>query len=465
MRARILAVAGVLAIALLLISGAGAGAVSTAPVGSDPATAVKQVGLLNYAGPNCPGIGWNCTTATNVIQVASAGGQNRFECEPEDDQVPPTDEDANTCFIEQTGDNNKARCKLRDTEEPTSVQTCMVTQTGKRNSADIDMTIEQKVGPDQDGQQTATVVQTASERNQSQIHQMVKQQTSAGTTLQLQDAYQLADVLQQDVAGSVSNFSHVHQSQDQNESGNPATQDQNTGSQVQCVEKNANQCALVLQNSGGGKNESHLHQAIGERQSTKAPSADQTQGLAVNGNEGDLEQTNPDGVGQNHDHAYQVVAQRQSGPNGTTSQTQDTDPRCCGGSQLGGEMNREDIHQATTQSASEEYASQFSSLFGEVHQVSDPANSCKIDHHARNNTESTHESVSGTDLECGGLFLITTCTNGGEVEGCTTTETPPCEECFIPILSVPTSATFGRDIAMPNYTSEPADYVDPGGWW
>jgi hypothetical protein len=144
-----------------------------------------------------------------------------------------------------------------------------------------------------------------------------------------------------------------------------------------------------------------------------------------------------------------------------TNQTQDTDPRCCGGSQVGGDTNREDIHQATTQSASEEYASQFSSLFGEAHQVSEPANSCKIEHNARNNSDSAHESVSGTDLECVDFFLITECTNGGEVEGCTTTTTPP--DLFV--LSLPTSATFGRDIAMPNYTSEPSDYTDPGGWW
>jgi hypothetical protein len=256
----------------------------------------------------------------------------------------------------------------------------------------------------------------------------------------------------------------VHQSQDQNESGNAAMQDQNTSPQTQCVEKDANQCALVQQNSGGGKNESHLHQAIGERQSTKAPSTDQTQGLAVNGNEGDIHQTNPDGVGQSQDHAHQVVAQRQSGPNGTTNQTQETDPRCCGGSQVGGQMNREDINQATTQSASESDAEQLSSLFGEVHQVSDPANSCRIDHHARNNSDSTHESVSGTDAECVELALLTECFSGGEGGGCTTTE--PCVSCdLVPILSVPTTATLGRDIAMPNYTSEPADYTDPGGWW
>jgi hypothetical protein len=71
--------------------------------------------------------------------------------------------------------------------------------------------------------------------------------------------------------------------------------------------------------------------------------------------------------------------------------------------------------------------------------------------------------VSGTDAECIELALLTECFSG-EGGGCTTTE--PCLSCdLVPILSVPTSATFGRDIAMPDYTGEPADYTDPGGWW
>jgi hypothetical protein len=479
------AVALVAVLALPLLASGGVGAAGTKKGGLDlsspaaiqsylvskginPATVTWQTGTLNYAGPSCPGIGWNCTTSTQVVQLATPGGQNKFECEPEEDQVLPTDEDTNTCVIAQSGDNNKARCKLGDTDESTT-QTCVIGQDGERNSADIDMSIDQKTGSDQDANQMASVEQNADERNQSQVHQTVRQRSSWGSS-QTQEAYQLADVSQ--VANGSDNFSHVHQSQDQDESGNATTQDQNTSPQPSCFAKDANQCALVLQDNGGGKNESHLHQAIGERQSTKAPAATQTQGDLDNGNEGDIHQVNPDGVGENDDHAHQVVAQRQSGPNGTTSQEQNTDPRCCGDSQVGAKKNREFIHHATTQSASEEYASQYSQLWGEVHQVSDPANSCKIDQHARNNTDSSHESVSGTDLECGALFLITTCTNGGEVEGCTSTQEPcdviDCDlsvDSLLPVLSLPTSPTFGRDIAMPSYTSEPADYVDPGGWW
>src|SRR5919108_1689312 len=40
-------------------------------IGVNPATAVVQKGLRNYAGPNCPGADWNCTSANApVVQLA-----------------------------------------------------------------------------------------------------------------------------------------------------------------------------------------------------------------------------------------------------------------------------------------------------------------------------------------------------------------------------------------------------------
>src|SRR2546430_17207091 len=42
---------------------------------------VIQRGIRNYAGANCPGKGWSCTsTAHPVIQIAAAGGSNTFQC-------------------------------------------------------------------------------------------------------------------------------------------------------------------------------------------------------------------------------------------------------------------------------------------------------------------------------------------------------------------------------------------------
>jgi hypothetical protein len=49
-------------------------------IGVNPATVVIQRGAKNYAGPFCPGGGWNCTTATSVVQVATGGGQNELQC-------------------------------------------------------------------------------------------------------------------------------------------------------------------------------------------------------------------------------------------------------------------------------------------------------------------------------------------------------------------------------------------------
>jgi len=50
-------------------------------IGLDPHGLVIQRGARNYAGPNCPGAGWACTsTAHPVVQIAAAGGRNTFFC-------------------------------------------------------------------------------------------------------------------------------------------------------------------------------------------------------------------------------------------------------------------------------------------------------------------------------------------------------------------------------------------------
>ena len=50
-------------------------------IGVDPRGLVIQRGARNYAGPNCPGAGWACTsTAHPVVQITAAGGRNTFFC-------------------------------------------------------------------------------------------------------------------------------------------------------------------------------------------------------------------------------------------------------------------------------------------------------------------------------------------------------------------------------------------------
>src|SRR6185312_4726345 len=45
--------------------------------GIDARGIVVQRGSRNYAGPNCPGKGWTCTTATRVLQ---SGTTNQYTC-------------------------------------------------------------------------------------------------------------------------------------------------------------------------------------------------------------------------------------------------------------------------------------------------------------------------------------------------------------------------------------------------
>src|SRR5581483_6610510 len=85
----------VLGAAVMLVSSAGAAEQSLAAKlstrtganlylvqhGLNPTGFVIQRGTHNYAGPKCPGAGWNCTTAKRVLQIADHAGQaNQADC-------------------------------------------------------------------------------------------------------------------------------------------------------------------------------------------------------------------------------------------------------------------------------------------------------------------------------------------------------------------------------------------------
>jgi len=506
MSVRITALLALLVAALTLAGSSGAGAASQPPkidlsspaaidtylqsIGVAPSSVVKQQGAQNYAGPSCPGAGWTCTTSTQVVQVAPEGGQNLAEC------------GTGPCVVVQVGPassggsttNNTFHCDRTDTTD-TATQDCKnAIQAYARNHAIIHESIASTEGSTQDATQTAEVTQENSVYNQAEVYQEVRQSTSA-TGNQKQDAHQTASIVQSTVPGG-QNFSHVHQTQDQQESGSNVQQQNTTVVSADCgPEKppNPNQCANVFQDAGsvgsGGKNLSQLHQAIGERQTTTATPGSQAQGalvagVPVGGQEGDLDQFNPANAGQNQVIAHQDLEQRQSAPIGT-SQTQSTDPGCCGvGTQLGGELNSSDINQATTQSATGGTAAiQSSTLFGEVHQhqvapetlslttsqAGPPQGTCRIDQHGRNNSGAGHFDADGTGGQCASLTLTTVCTSGS-VDSAAQTQTacgPPVvvesPGLSIPLQSLATSPTNGADISMPDYTAEPSDYVPPAG--
>jgi hypothetical protein len=246
--------------------------------GIDPGSAVFQVGARNYAGPNCPGSGWNCTTAATVVQIATSAVHTSA------DNVDQCSDLA--CTIVQTnvtGGENQARCVQFVTDSP-ATQSCSISQTNttNRNKAFVFQLIHQSQPQGlQDGQQRATVAQAnGSGANDSAIEQSILQTealalTGAGTIAQSQEAHQRADVCQ---GGAISfaclspstgkNASSVVQSNvqrarvrfDDGSSGS-ITQHQNTDpTSGVAIGARPKSTAVVTQRSVGDTNDSSLRQ-------------------------------------------------------------------------------------------------------------------------------------------------------------------------------------------------------------
>jgi hypothetical protein len=126
-------------------------------LGINPAGVVIQRGKKNYAGPNCPGGDWNCTTAQQVVQIAAAPGVNAFSCTPAGTGTSPP----NTCVIVQsaTTANNVAACKISGDVSGVT-QSCTVTQTNVSGTNRLELKEELVLtGATTSGTQVATVEQ------------------------------------------------------------------------------------------------------------------------------------------------------------------------------------------------------------------------------------------------------------------------------------------------------------------
>lgn len=410
---------------------------------------VKQTGLRNYAGPNCPGAGWNCTNATRVLQIATDGGENRASCS----EAPDFTSTGVSCDITQSGSNNQAWCLQRTNLEPLSAQTCMITQNGDRNRAVVSQSIDQKDGSEQTASQSATVTQGpavggTSARNDSQIIQVVRQKAgpgdddededseasslSAPAAEQTQNAFQSA-VVTQTALGAGKNSSDINQSQHQ-KARNALEQSQNTGLSplADCAfgaPSNPNACANVAQHSEAGKNKSDLHQSIKANAKTHVE-ATQRQGSSVGGLEGQVHQDTL--TGSSTDSAKQKKDLSLKAPDGST-QSQFDPVRCCGTfSQVGGAGNKEVVDQSSALKAQGDAdASQSVNLTGES--VS-PTGSCVLSQHATINGASTPNSASFSP--CPFVILETSCEGGRFTESeesfCIASEPiTPCEiECI-----------------------------------
>lgn len=367
-------------------------------IGADPAQAVWQIGPLNYAGPNCPGVGWNCTTATDrpIVQIALNGGTNTADCTP----------DQNDCKAVQAGNsgNNTAHCTQNSNENP-ATQTCTIMQeTGTekgKNLAVVHQVIGQKGGTSQTGSQSAMVSQTSDAgSNEVNLDQRITQATGEGTT-QTQDSEQTSTVEQEADEGSNAASLLVRLEQNEQATGSGAiVQDQNAlpqGADACTAESSAfpppqaDQCTLVDQLADEGGNDVQLDHVLKQTQNATSPAGavTQTQGSDVGGQEAHLHQNGED---VSTKFADQTETQTQSRTtSGLVVATQFDPQRCCN-DQIDNPNNVTDIDQVSTQTS--EDANQFIEMDGDC----ETSGNCTVDQTATQNGETTTNSGEGTSV-------------------------------------------------------------------
>jgi hypothetical protein len=230
-------------------------------IGIDPATATIQTGLRNYAGPNCPGAGWNCAAAIGpIVQITSAQGINQFECSDQ------------TCSTVQPGPGDNFASCIQKTSANPATQTCTITQGGAGNNhATVEQIAVQKAGDTQGATQTAEITQTTgSGKNEARVVQLVEQYAeSKDGGSQNQDADQDASVTQTSSTGE--NNSSVTQTQ--TAEAKAEAKELQTPSQTQ----EGDQGARVDQLSTTGKNTSSLTQTQDQKANAKAEQGAVTQ--------------------------------------------------------------------------------------------------------------------------------------------------------------------------------------------
>lgn len=393
-------------------------------IGVNPADAVWQETHKNYAGPGCPGAGWNCVPATTpIVQVADAGGTNLFACGGLD------------CVVVQvalSGGQNGAGCLRGDNQSNDQTQVCEITQANdgspnSTNAAAISQNIQQSSGSSQAARQVARITQENTlGKNIAHIHQVIGQRQDAkntATITQSQEAHQAATVEQVTTEGD--NTSNITERQNQSQNARKATaitQSQNAtaGADFFCdrpadltFDQDKNQCAEVLQTSNllptdpeGGSLDSKLLQLIEETQTASmATSATQTQG-DFNGGQGGMVEQVSSGVATSE--ADQDMAQTESTtgvPSAGVTQFQTTgDPRCCQ-FQEDNPNNSADIDQATNQNASSDDALQSAEFQG----TCDSSGTCHV-----LQTSTIDGSTDSNECTSSACFEFIFCTESGE---------------------------------------------------
>jgi hypothetical protein len=340
-------------------------------IGVNPADVVIQRGLKNYAGPFCPGPDWNCTTATQVVQVAQPGGANSFECgDPALLTTNPLAVPAaayrvpNACFAAQKAPvgTNTIAVSLQKTDENNQTLSCGVPggvqeTEGGQNHFKCHLKIQVKGSqPIQTATEIAAIKQIAvGGGNHSNINLDISltsnlQKAPAGG--QKQDGHQSA-VVDQEASEGAFNQAIVNETQFLRATIRGATtsdQFQNTGGLPQnlndCVPGSIvtepNSCANIDQQSDGGQQTSQLKLLNDLDARTDATAGSQNQGgpSAETEHNTGLDGTVPQPTNGGTDHSHEDYEERQTvaagGPGVTANQT---GPMSCCALQLGSAPN------------------------------------------------------------------------------------------------------------------------------
>jgi hypothetical protein len=392
-------------------------------IGVDPGAAVVQQGPLNYAGLDCPGAGWNCTTANVVVQISTSPGAaaNIVDCLP---ALSVTLLGLNECVIVQSSvsslleSQNDASCDM--TASDGAKQKCKIKQSSKKgnNKAEIRTRSTQRGAEgSQAATQDAQIEQTSDTgNNTAKITQTIEQSLSIGThhdPTQDQQARQTASVTQT-ASSSGSNSSWVVQSMSQDEN---ASSDADITQKQNAASTDPNQEATINQQSGTGDNNSTSSQTLNQHQSATSDPGPitQTQGTEfVSGQKKTVNQTTT-APGVNRSNPTESEAQQQETHTTTTPIQAQFGPQDCCSTQTGGTAaNVNHIVQSNVQHNDTGVASQSSIQRGQCIEIGAPGAECSVDQTYTSNSGTSTFSGSGT-----AVFSNRQCSDTGEGAFCT----------------------------------------------
>jgi hypothetical protein len=309
---------------------------------------VVQRGKHNYAGPNCPGARWTCTTAKRVVQI-NLSSDSQFQCTPSTGGTQSAPGECTIVQVSMTGTNH-ARCYER-TGSPAAEQSCVITQQNVSgdNLAEVHQRVDANNGAVQDATQYASVTQqNGSGSNAASVVQDVDQSTKDTSTggAQKQDAHQDARVDQ--TSGTGDNVARVDQSQHQR-----AKAEKDTATQAQNAEDaGQNIYAGIEQTSTSGRNVTRLDQSTDQEADAKKAGTAQQQGSPSGGIHGHFDQLSSGLSSIDGQQREQQVLKAHGKKTTSGSQTQ-YGPQFFGSQQRGNPANHYDIDQRSDQRASD----------------------------------------------------------------------------------------------------------------